>query len=82
MILLDTYQWIHSNISEYNRNLYFDVATDKWYLEVVDENYGDYLYYHSNECGEELGYIGYTNAEDSVDGVKGKTMKLDPSIPT
>lgn len=73
--------------SEYNRNLYFDEETQKMYLEVCDEDYGDYLYYLSNAYGEEIDYIGYTNYQGSADFIlqnmnDGFVMKLDPSMPT
>lgn len=73
--------------SGYNRNLYFDEETQKYYLEVCDEDYGDYLYYFSNAYGEEIDYIGYTNYQGSADFILGNmnngfVMKLNPSVPT
>jgi hypothetical protein len=73
--------------SEYNRNLYFDEETQKCYLEVCDEDYGDYLYYLSNAYCEEIDYIGFTNYQGSADFIlqnmdSGFVMKLDPSMPT
>ena len=50
---LNISRWIlDKSRSEYNRNLYFDEDSQKFYLEVCDEDYGDYLYYLSNSYGE------------------------------
>ena len=81
---LNISRWSHvKSRSEYNRNLYFDEDSQKFYLEVCDENYGDYLYYLSNRNGEEIEYIGYTNYQGSADFIlqkmkDGFVMKLDP----
>ena len=88
MVELNIAHWEHvENPSLYNRNLYRDTETDKYYLEVCDEDYGDYLYYNSNAAADECdwNYIGYTNREGSVDSFKNQnieTMKLDETVPT
>jgi len=85
---LNISRWsLDNSRSEYNRNLYFDEDSQKFYLEVCDEDYGDYLYYLSNAYGEEIDYIGFTNYQGSADFIlqnmnDGFVMKLDPSMPT
>ena len=85
---LNISRWIlDKSRSEYNRNLYFDEDSQKFYLEVCNEDYGDYLYYLSNSYGEEIDYIGFTNYQGSADFILGNmnegfVMKLDPSMPT
>lgn len=88
VVELNISRWsLDKSRSEYNRNLYFDEETQKMYLEVCDEDYGDYLYYLSNAYGEEIDYIGFTNYQGSADFIlqnmnDGFVMKLDPSMPT
>ena len=88
MVELNISQWsLDKSRSEYNRNMYFDYDSNKFYLEVCDEDYGDYLYYLSHAYGEEIYYIGFTNYQGSADFIlqnmnEGFVMELDPSVPT
>lgn len=72
--------------SEHNRNLYFDYDSDKFYLEVHEEDDSDYLYYLSNSYGEEIDYIGFTDYQGSADFILRNmndsfVMKLNTSKP-
>ncbi len=88
MVTLNIAHWEHVKESSiYNRNLFRDTETGKYYLEVCDDDYGDYCYYNSNEAADECdwNYIGYTNTDGSVDCLKDKNieiMELDETIPT
>ena len=80
---LCNWKWTKS-LSSYNRNVFYDTTTGEWFLEVCDEDYGDYLYYRSDNAGKEGEYIGFTNYEGSFNCVccdKGY-LELDPSMPT
>ena len=80
---LDATQWKElKEKAKGKKKLYFDKSTGKHYLEVCNEEFGDYLYFESDENGETDKYLGYTDEEHSYDREENKLIKLRPGYPS
>lgn len=52
--------------STFNRKLYYDINQKTFFLEICSNDWEVFKYFKSNDMGEELEYLGYTDYQNSV----------------